>query len=120
MQRAKTVDAYIKAAPKEAQPLLKQLRKLIKSTAPAAQEKISYGMPYYAYKGRLAYFAHAKTHVGLYAMPLAMAAHQAEVKKYRTGKATLRFAFGEKLPVALIKKLVKTGMKKNEQRASSK
>jgi uncharacterized protein YdhG (YjbR/CyaY superfamily) len=114
--KAKTVDAYIGASPKAAQPLLTQLRKIIKTTAPAAKENISYGMPYYSYKGRLAYFGRAKTHVGLYAMPLTLAQHEKEIKKYRTGKATLRFSFGEKLPVALIKKLIKTGMKQNEQK----
>ena len=69
MEKPKDVDAYVAAAPKELQAKLKQLRAAIKSAAPSAMEKISDGMPYYGYKGRLAYFPYAKHHIGLYAMP---------------------------------------------------
>ncbi len=69
MKTAKNVDEYIANAPEELQSKLKQLRKVIKDSAPEALEKISYGMPYYGYKGRLAYFAYAKEHIGLYIPP---------------------------------------------------
>lgn len=112
----KTVDSYISAAPKEVQPKLKELRRLIKSVAPKAEEKISYGMPYYGYKGRFAYFAWAKKHVGLYVMPPIVANHKKELKGYETATATVRFPLDKKLPVALIKKLLKAGVKQNEER----
>jgi uncharacterized protein YdhG (YjbR/CyaY superfamily) len=114
MNRPKTVDAYIKSAPKEVRAKLVQLRKLIKSAAPKAKEKISYGMPYYGYKGRLAYFAYAKRHIGLYVMPPIIQAHKNELKDYETSRATVRFPLDKRLPVALINKLVKSGVKKNE------
>ena len=66
MKNPKDVDAYISTAPKESQTKLNQLRSIIKKSAPQALEKISYGMPYYTYKGRLAYFSAWKTHIGLY------------------------------------------------------
>ena len=116
MERPKDVDAYIAAAPKELQAKLKQLRAAIKSAAPGAIEKNSYGMPYYGYKGRLAYFAYAKHHIGLYAMPPIVKDHEKELKKYQTSTATIRFPLDEKLPLALIKKLIKAGVKKNEAR----
>ncbi len=116
MKRAKSVDEYIATAPKEVQGKLKELRSAIRSTAPGAQEKISYGMPYYGYKGRLAYFAYAKHHIGLYAMPPIVDDHKNELKKYQTSKATSRFPLDEKLPLALIKKLIKTQVKKNEKK----
>ena len=59
------VDSYIAAAPRDAQPLLRQLRKTIKAAAPDAVERISYGMPHYEHKGRLVYFAAFKTHIGV-------------------------------------------------------
>ena len=61
----KTVDAYIAAAPREMQGKLKELRTIIREAAPTAVERISYGMPYYGYKGRLAYFRLSKAHIGL-------------------------------------------------------
>ena len=106
------VDSYIAAAPKDAQPLLHQLRKTIKAAAPDAVERISYGMPHYEYKGRLVYFAAFKNHVGLY--PAGDADKYPEVKRYVAGAGTLRFPLGEPLPAGLIGKLVKTRVKENE------
>src|SRR3989344_6764964 len=106
MKRTKDVDEYIANAPKELQSKLRELRKAIRDCAPEAVEKISYGMPYYGYKGRLAYFAYAKKHVGLYVMPPIVANHKKELKKNETITATVRFPLDEKLPVTLIKKLV--------------
>ena len=116
IKKPKTVGEYIARAPKEVRGKLKELRKIIKSIVPEAEEKISYGMPYYGYKGRLAYFAYAKHHIGLYAMPPVIQDHIKELKKYQTATATIRFPLDEKLPVALIKKLVKAGVKRNDAR----
>ncbi len=115
MKKAKDVDEYIANAPKEVQGKLRELRATIKAAAPDAQEKISYGMPYYGYKGRLVYFAYAKHHIGLYAMPPIVQSYLGELKKYQTAKATIRFPLNEELPISLIKKLVKAGVKRNDE-----
>lgn len=115
MKPVKDVDEYIADAPKEIQSKLKALRAAIKSAAPNAEEKISYQMPYYGYKGRLVYFAYAKNHIGLYAMPPIVETHLKELKKYQTAKATIRFPLNEELPIDLIKKLVKAGVKRNDE-----
>jgi uncharacterized protein YdhG (YjbR/CyaY superfamily) len=77
-------------------------------------ERISYGMPYYNYKGHLVYFRLAKAHIGLYVPPPVIEEHKNELKDYETAKATVRFPLDKKLPIMLIKKLVKARMKKNE------
>ncbi len=115
MHKAKSVDEYIDSAPESVQGKLKELRRAIRSTAPKAEEKISYGMPYYGYKGRLAYFAYFKNHIGLYLTPPIIEEHKKELKAYGTSTATVRFPHKEKLPIALIKKLVKARIKKNEE-----
>ena len=112
--RPKHVDEYIAAAPKEVQGKLNELRAIIKKTAPAAVERISYGMPYYHYKGRLAYFSFWKAHIGLYLPTPVIAEHQSELAAYETTKATVRFPLSKKLPTALIGKLIKARMKKND------
>ena len=116
MKKAKNVTEYIASAPKEVQGKLRQLRGIIKSVAPKAEEKISYGMPYYGYKGRLVYFAYFKNHIGLYIPTPVIEEHKSELKAYETANATVRFPLDKKLPVALIRKLVKARMKKNEAR----
>ena len=115
MNRAKDVGEYISSAPKEVQQKLKELRTIIKEVAPNSLEKISYGMPYYGYKGRLAYFAFAKKHIGLYLPTPIIEEHQSELKDYETAKATVRFPLDQKLPILLIKKLIKARVKKNEE-----
>src|SRR5262245_26865182 len=112
--KPKTVDEYIAAAPKNVQGKLKEIRKAIKEAAPTAGERISYGMPYYEYKGRLAYFSHWKTHIGLYIPTPIVAEHEKELKNYKTTKATIQFPLEKKLPIALIKKLVRARMKKSD------
>ncbi len=70
-------------------------------------------MPYYGYKGRLAYFSYFKNHIGLYLTPPIIEEFKKELKDYGTSTATIRFPHKEKLPVALIKKLIKARMKRN-------
>jgi uncharacterized protein YdhG (YjbR/CyaY superfamily) len=114
--KAKNVDAYISAAPKQVQGKLRQIRKIVKSAAPEAEEKISYGMPYYSYKGRLAYFAAFKDHVSLFAMPPVVGELREELRKYQTGKSTIQFPLDQKLPLSLIRMLIEAGVKKNEMK----
>src|SRR3989344_6455070 len=111
MKPINDVDEYIANTPKAIQGKLKELRAVIRKTAPKAEERISYSMPYYGYKGRLVYFAAFKNHIGLYLPPPIIEEHQQELKDYGTSKSAVRFPFDKKLPVALIKKLVKARMK---------
>jgi len=118
MKRAESVEAYISAAPRELQGKLKELRRVIRTTAPDALEKISYGMPYYGYKGRLAYFALAKNHIGVYIPPPIIAEYKRELKGYETARATVRFPLEKKLPLGLIRKMIKARMILNESKKS--
>ena len=110
---AGAVNAYIARAPIAAQSKLKDMRKTIKSVAPKAMEGISYGMPGYD-KGRVAWFASMKGYVGLYLRPPIIEEHKKELAKYKTTKSAIHFPLDKKLPVALIKKLVRARMKKNK------
>ncbi len=113
----KNVDTYISTAPKEIQSKLRELRIAIRQVAPTAIERISYGMPYYDYKGRLTYFAFAKSHIGLYIPPPVIEEHKSELKKYQTATSTIRFPLDKPLPITLIKKLIKAKMKKNDMKS---
>jgi uncharacterized protein YdhG (YjbR/CyaY superfamily) len=117
----RAVDAYIAASPKAVQPMLRELRQAIRSAAPKAEEKISYRMPFYAYHGRLIYFAAHKTHVGMYPIiGREKDLYAKELKPYMAAKATLQFPIGQPLPIALVKKVVKERAKENEAKAPGK
>ena len=115
MKPPKNVDENIAQAPKEAQEKLKELRAVIRTTAPGAEERISYGMPYYDYKGRLVYFQLWKKHIGLYVPTPVVEEHKSELQGYETTKATVRFPLDEQLPLALIEKLVQARVRKNDE-----
>lgn len=116
MQSIKTVDAYIDQAPSAVQGRLRELRKVIKDLVPEAAERISYGMPFYDYRGRLVYFAHAKKHIGVYIPPPVIEQHADELKQYVTSKSAVQFPLDEELPMPLIQKLVKARMQWNKQK----
>ncbi len=108
------VDEYIAAAPEAAQPMLHELRRLIRAAAPEAEEKISYGMPFYEYHGRLIYFAAYKNHIGLYPLGQAKDRYADELKEYLSGRSTARFPIGRPLPISLIRKVVSLRVEENE------
>jgi uncharacterized protein YdhG (YjbR/CyaY superfamily) len=114
--RPQGVDEYIASAPAKWRPRLTALRKAIRAAVPGAQERISYRMPFYEYKGRLVYFALQRQHIGLYALTApVLAQHKSELAGYVMSKGTIRFPLDERLPVGLIKQLVKAQAKRNAE-----
>lgn len=119
---AKNVDEYIANAPKEAQPKLRELRAVIKSAAPKAEEGISWGMPFYKYHGLLAGFAAFKNHVGFgfAAVLQSKDRKMLEKKGYTTGKKTIQIRFDQKVPATAIKQILKAKSKMNEAQKAKK
>ena len=111
---SKDVDEYINSASKEVQAKLRQVRKAIREAAPEAKESISYKMPYYSYKGRLAWFGLQRNHIGLYLRPPVVEEHKKELAGYGTTKSAVHLPLDKKIPVALVKKLVKARVERNE------
>src|SRR2546421_12038449 len=112
--KSRDVGSYIAAAPKEAQPHLRRLRQTIKAAAPKAEEKLSYGIPFYEYHGRLIYFAGYKKHVALYP-----AGDANGLERYLAVKSTRRFPLDEPLPVAKIGSLVRGRVKARDAEQGS-
>src|SRR5690348_16017930 len=101
MAPVKNVDEYIAQAPETERSRLKELRATILAAAPKAEERISYGMPSYHYKGRLLYFQLWKKHIGLYGVALTEA-RKKELARYLGDKGSIRLPLAEPLPVKLI------------------
>jgi uncharacterized protein YdhG (YjbR/CyaY superfamily) len=120
VKKVKDVDSYISSAPDVAKPILSALRRIVRSAAPKAEEKISYGMPYYGYKGRLIYFAAHKDHVGLYILPAAIKEHKNDLKDFVTTKGGVQLPYGRPIPSVLIRKMVMENAKRNELRSDAK
>ena len=115
MASVTSVDEYIAQAPQEVQEKLQELRTTIRAIAPEAQERISYSMPFYDYKGRLVYFRLWKKYIGLYIPTPVLEDHASELEAYKTTKSAVHFPLHEPLPLDLIKKLVQARMRKNDE-----
>ena len=116
----KNIDAYIATFPKEVQVILEQVRTAIKSSAPKAEEAISYNMPAFKYHGMLVYFAGYKNHIGFYSLPSGHKTFEKELSIYKQGKGSVQFPIDKPMPLALIKKIVKFRVKENLEKAATK
>jgi len=118
--KAATIDEYIAAFPANVQKNLKEIRSAIKTSAPEAEEKISYAIPTYTLNGNLVHFAAFKNHIGFYPAPEGIEAFKKELSKYEGGKGTVQFPLDTPLPIALIKKVVKYRAKQNRESSKNK
>ena len=101
------IDEYIMAQEHEAQPKLKEVRGILKSALPEAEEKISWSMPTF-WKGRnIIHFAAAKKHIGLYPGDEAVAAFKNELAGFEVSKGTIRLPYDRALPADLITRIAR-------------
>lgn len=105
-----TVAAYLAAMPADARRATGQLRALIRAAAPKAVESRSYGIIGYKIDGRAFVYCGGFTqHVAMYPVTPAMRREHADaIAPFQASKGTLKFPLAKPLPVALIKRLLKT------------
>jgi len=110
------VEAYLAAVPEPAQSTLEKLRATIRAAAPkAATEAISYGIPSFQYKGGLVAYAAFKRHCSFFPMGAkAIEDFADELEGFRVSKGTVHFTPEKPLPAALVKKMVKACVARNE------
>jgi len=108
-----TVDEYIALAPPDVQPILNQIRAVIKETAPQALEKISYQMPGFYQHGYLVWFGVHTHHIGFYPTGEGMAAFKTELSGYKTSKGAVQFPLDQPIPFDLIRKMVRFKLAEN-------
>jgi uncharacterized protein YdhG (YjbR/CyaY superfamily) len=110
MEKPESVQAYFRSLPPEQRAPLQKLRETIAAAAPEAEEGVTYSMPGFLLggKGFVAYAAF-KDHYSFFPMSTnAIEAHREELGERVTGKGTIMFGYGQPLPTALVKKVVKT------------
>ena len=106
------IDEYIAGFPSDVQERLRKIRATIHDAAPGIEEKISYKMPTFTYKGRdIMGVAAWKHHIALYAAPNGVPEFKKDLEMYGREKSTLGFPNDKPLPYDLIRRLVKFRMK---------
>jgi uncharacterized protein YdhG (YjbR/CyaY superfamily) len=118
VERPASVAAYLASLAPEQRTALDALRAAIHAAAPQATEGISYSMAAFKWEGKgLVCYAAFKDHYSLFPMSKQVVADHLDALGARaTGKGTIRFDYGERLPVALVKKIVKSRLAEVESR----
>ncbi len=116
----KNIDEYIARYPTEVQVVLEKIRVTIKKAAPAAEETISYQIPAFTLKGNLIYFAAFKKHIGLFPPTTGDEKFNKAIAIYQGPKGNLRFPLDQRIPYAIISKIIKIRVKENLARAKAK
>lgn len=111
-------EEYIAWAPALARTHLETICQTIrKLVPPGTEETISYGIPTFKLNGTyVVYFAGYAQHVSVYPIPAGDEAFEQEIKPYKSGRGTLKFALDKPLPLDLIKKVVQLHIERNAQR----
>jgi uncharacterized protein YdhG (YjbR/CyaY superfamily) len=112
-----TVKGYLSSFPLPVKALLEKIRNVITSSAPDAEEVLSYRMPAYKYHGMLVYFAAHTHHIGFYPFTSAIQAFKKDLSPYEGAKGSVKFPFDKPLPLELISKIVKFRVKENLEKA---
>ncbi|MFD1631467.1 iron chaperone [Pseudopedobacter beijingensis] len=109
------VNSYISSFDQDTQQILTKIRNIIKTSAPQAEESISYGMPAYkTFKKPLIYFAAFKSHIGFYATPSGHGHFAKQLSSYKQGKGSVQFPVNQPIPYQLIEEIVLFRVQENK------
>lgn len=103
---AGSIDEYVAGFPAATRRVLEEVRGIVRSAAPDATEKISYGVPTFHLNGNLVHFAAFERHIGFYPTPSAIEAFRDELAEYRSAKGSVQFPLDRPIPADLIRRIV--------------
>jgi uncharacterized protein YdhG (YjbR/CyaY superfamily) len=116
----KSIDEYIEHAQPSVRATLVRLREVIHEAAPAASEKISYGMPTFHLQGNLVHFAAYPKHIGFYPAPSGIDAFKSEIGQYKWAKGSVQFPLDQDMPFDLVARIIRFRVEENLKLAAKK
>ena len=99
------IDVYLKSFTGLKLTRLTEMRSILRSVLPDAEECLSYGMPAYRLGKVLVYFAGNKEHIGFYPTPGPIKEFAHELSQWKYSKGAIQFPYSEPLPLKLIVKI---------------
>ena len=102
--KPRSVDEYIAAQDETIQPKLNEIRTVLRSALPDAEERISWSMPTYRKDHNIIHFAAQKKHIGLYPGPEAVAYFSGRLDQAGLlySKGSIQIPYSDDLPLELI------------------
>lgn len=120
MDEKPSIDAYIADFPEETQAIMRRVRETIRTHAPDAAERISYGIPTFWNGENIIHFGGAKNHIGLYPGSEAVVVFADRLQGYPTSKGTIQFPLDRPIPYELIAEITDYRVKAAAERQRSK
>ena len=114
----KTIDEYIVSFPSDVQEKLEKLRRVIKGSAPRAEEAIAYGIPTFRLNGNLVHFAAFKDHISFFPTSSPIPVFKKELAPYKQSEGTIQFPMDRPILFDLVKKIVKYRVNENLDKSS--
>ena len=110
MEKPKSVASYLRGLDPDRRAALERLRDTIATTVPEAEEAIAWSMPGFKLHGKaFVGYAAFKDHYSFFPMSTAaIDRHRDALGDRVTGRGTIAFGYQERLPVTLVRKVVKT------------
>ena len=118
-KKFKSVSEYLSAFPAETRERLSTLRELIREAAPDAEETISYNMPAFRLRRILVYYAAFQNHISLFPPGTAISFFKDKLADYHTSRGTIQFPHDKKLPLTLIRQVVKYRVREEREHEAS-
>lgn len=106
-EKPRTIDEYVDQQDAAVRPRLREMRAILRSALPEAEERISWSMPTYWQGKNIIHFAASKKHLGLYPGGEATAVFAEALKEYDVSKGTIRLPYDRELPAELIEKIAR-------------
>jgi uncharacterized protein YdhG (YjbR/CyaY superfamily) len=102
-----TVDEYVASLPEDVQPVMEEVRRVVRRVVPEVAETISYQMPTFTLDGRpLVHVAAWKKHLGLYPLPPMDGDLADRVEPYRGAKDAMQLRYDRPIPYALVEQVL--------------
>ena len=105
--KIETIDQYIQEQEEGIRPFLKEVRKILHTAIPEAQEKISWSMPTFLKGRNIIHFAASKNHLGVYPGGEATTVFADRLADFDVSKGTIRLPYNQPLPKELITDIAK-------------
>ncbi len=97
-----SIDDYLELVSPDARVILEEIRKLIQTKVPNAEEVISYQMPAFKLNRTFIYFAAFQKHIGIYPPVQNDKALINELRPFSNEKGNLKFPLNKPIPYELI------------------
>ena len=115
-----SVDSYIASFPERTQQVLKEVRAMIRSLAPEADEKMAYGIPTFTLNGNLVHYGAYEHHIGFYPGAEGIEKFKHEFVDYKYARGSVQFPLDHPMPMDLIRRITLFRVEQNRTKSSKK